>query len=92
MNILCGNEEGLLFFCDNLDFQVDGKKVPRDAAHPHLPFTINTILISPFFVLTAHKYLQTDYFQCGFFPFFFCSLCFDISFCTLVSCGFVKIV
>ena len=35
----------------------------------------------------------TDYFQCGFFPiFFFCSLCFDISFCTLVSCGFVKIV
>ena len=26
------------------------------------------------------------------FSFFFCSLCFDISFCTLVSCGFVKIV
>ena len=30
----------LQFFCDNLDLQVDGKKVPRDAAHPHFPFTI----------------------------------------------------
>lgn len=40
INKLGGNEEDLQFFCDNLDLQVDGKKVPRDAAHPHFPFNI----------------------------------------------------
>lgn len=34
------NKEILHVCCDTLDFQVDEKKVARDAAHPHFPFSI----------------------------------------------------
>ena len=39
MNIyLLGGNNNLWFY--NFYFQVDGKKVPRDGAHPHFPFNI----------------------------------------------------
>lgn len=40
INILSDDEKDLNLFCDNLDLQVDGEKVPRDAVHPHFPFNI----------------------------------------------------
>ena len=54
------------------------------------------ILIShsylPFLCLLPTNIYRLTTSNVAFFLFFFCSLCFDISFCTLVSCGFVKIV
>ena len=55
----------------------------------HLIYHIN---ISSFLCLLPTNIYRLTTSNVAFFFFFFCSLCFDISFCTLVSCGFVKIV